>query len=425
LASVRDSSARLGLRSGWPKGPLLLAGAVLIAGVLLRVPVFTYDGAATQRAFNHYIFNHPGSYSDIASLYFRDRLWLHPAPYFDYKFEYPVITGGFVWVVSFIHSSVATYTLASAALLVALGLAAVVLVNEYEGSKVWLLAAAPVLGLDAVLNWDLLAIALTAAALLLYQRDRDGWAGGLLSLAVWAKLFPLLLLPLIVVARVRERRWRSLRNGLLSFGLVSAAVNLPVAIQHAARGGGLVARAGWAYFYTFNERRRDMGGLWWFFGWLHPHAPEVNRLSGVLLALALLAVLAAMLLGARRVPPGRLPRAARVVCVHQQNLQSPVRPLGGPSARDRGRAAVAGDHVHRGGHGLLLGEFFGLLLRRPLVLPRRHPASDGSARARAVRVGRVGHPAPRSRRATAQADSARRLGPAGALARPRAQRPLS
>jgi hypothetical protein len=306
LASVRDSSARLGLRSGWPKGPLLLAGAVLIAGVLLRVPVFTYDGAATQRAFNHYIFNHPGSYSDIASLYFRDRLWLHPAPYFDYKFEYPVITGGFVWVVSFIHSSVATYTLASAALLVALGLAAVVLVNEYEGSKVWLLAAAPVLGLDAVLNWDLLAIALTAAALLLYQRDRDGWAGGLLSLAVWAKLFPLLLLPLIVVARVRERRWRSLRNGLLSFGLVSAAVNLPVAIQHAARGGGLVARAGWAYFYTFNERRRDMGGLWWFFGWLHPHAPEVNRLSGVLLALALLAVLAAMLLGARRVPPGRL-----------------------------------------------------------------------------------------------------------------------
>jgi hypothetical protein len=303
---VRDSLARLRLRESWPKGPLLIAGAVLLGGVLLRLPVFEYGGTATQRAFNSYIFKHPGSYSDIASLYFRDRLWLHPAPYFDYKFEYPVITGAFVWLVSFIHWSVTSYTLASGAILAALGLVTVVLVHEYEGSKVWVLAAAPVLGLDALLNWDLLAIAFTAAALLLYQRHRDGWAGGVLALAVWAKLFPLLLLPLVVLARARERDWPSVKRGLLSFALVSAAVNLPVAVQRAASGGGFVVRSGWAYFYTFNERRRDVGGLWWFFGWLHPKAPEINRISGVLLVLAVLVVAAAMLLGARRVPPGKL-----------------------------------------------------------------------------------------------------------------------
>jgi hypothetical protein len=128
----------------------------------------------------------------------------------------------------------------------------------------------------------------------------------MLALAVWAKLFPLLLLPVIVIARAREREWPSLGRGLLCFGLVSAAVNLPVAIQRAAAGGGYVARAGWAYFYTFNERRRDVGGLWWFFGWLHPKAPEINRISAVLLVLALAAVAGAMLLGARRVPAGRL-----------------------------------------------------------------------------------------------------------------------
>lgn len=303
---MRDSLARLRLRESWPKGPLLVAGAVLLGGVLLRLPVFDYGGVATQRAFNTYIFKHAGSYSDISSLYFRDRLWLHPAPYFDYKFEYPVITGAFVWLVSFIHWSVTAYTLASAAILAVLGLATVVLVHEYEGSKVWVLAAAPVLGLDALLNWDLLAIALTAGALLLYQRDRDGWAGGVLALAVWAKLFPLLLLPVIVLARARERKWPSLRRGLLSFALVSAAVNLPVAIQHAASGGGYVVRSGWAYFYTFNEHRRDVGGLWWFFGWLHPKAPEINRISGVLLVLAVLVVAGAMLRGARRVPPAKL-----------------------------------------------------------------------------------------------------------------------
>lgn len=303
---MRESLARLRLSESWPKGPLLVAGGILLGGVLLRLPVFAYGGHATQAAFNRYIFQHPGSYTDISSLFFRDRLWLHPAPYFDYKFEYPVVTGAFVWLLSFIHTSVTSYTLASAAVLCTLGLVTVWLVHQYEGSKVWVLAAAPVLGLDAILNWDLLAITFTVAALLLYQRERDGWAGGMLSLAVWAKLFPLLLLPLIVLARARERKWRSLGRGLLSFGLVSAVINLPVAFQRAAAGGGFVVRSGWAWFYTFNERRRDVGGLWWFFGWLHPKAPELNRVSAVLLALALVAVAAAMLLGARRVPPSRL-----------------------------------------------------------------------------------------------------------------------
>jgi hypothetical protein len=310
---VRESLARLRLRDSWPKGPLLLAAGVLAGGVLLRLPVFFYGGAATQRAFNSYIFQHPGSYSDISSLFFRDRLWLHQAPYFDYKFEYPVVTGGFVWLVSFIHSSVTAYTLASAALLGACGLVTVWLVDRYEGSKVWLLAAAPVLGLDAILNWDLLAIALTAAALVLYQRERDAWAGGALALAVWAKLFPLLLLPVIALVRVRERRWDSLARGLLSFALVSAVINLPVAIQRAASGGGFVTRSGWAYFYTFNERRRDVGGLWWFFGWLHPKAPEINRISAVLLLLALAVVAGAMLLGSRRVPARQLVAPAFLV----------------------------------------------------------------------------------------------------------------
>jgi uncharacterized membrane protein len=279
---------------------------VLAGGVLLRLPVFTYGGAATQRAFNTYIFQHPGSYSDISSLFFRDRLWLHQAPYFDYKFEYPVVTGAFVWLVSFVHTSVTSYTLASAALLCTAGLVTVWLVHQYQGSKVWVLAAAPVLGLDAVLNWDLLAIALTAAALLLYQRDRDGWAGATLALAVWAKLFPLLLLPVILLARARERRWHDLGRGLLSFAIVSAVINIPVMFERAAAGGGFVVRPGWAWFYTFNERRRDMGGLYWFFGWLHPKAPEVNRLSAVLLALAIVVVAAAMLRGARRVQPATL-----------------------------------------------------------------------------------------------------------------------
>ena len=31
-------------------------------------------------------------------------------PYFDFRFEYPVLTGLFVWVASLVHSSVAAYS---------------------------------------------------------------------------------------------------------------------------------------------------------------------------------------------------------------------------------------------------------------------------------------------------------------------------
>ncbi len=306
LPPLRYSLARLRLRADLPKGPLLLAGAILVGGVLLRLPVFSYHGARTQVAFNKYIFQYPGSYSDIASLYFRDHLWLHRAPYFDYRFEYPVVAGGFVWLVSFIHSSVAAYMLASAAILGGLALLTVWLVSRYEGSRVWILAAAPVLGLDLILNWDVLGIAFTVAALLMYQRNRDAWGGGLLALGVWAKLFPLLLLPIVVIARAREREWRRMFAGLASFALVSVVVNLPVAVTTAAHGGRLIVRSKWAYFYTFNAHRRDVGGLWWFFGWLHPKAPEINKVTAVLLALGLGAVLIAMLIGSRRVPAGKL-----------------------------------------------------------------------------------------------------------------------
>ena len=46
-------------------------------------------------------------------------------PYFDFRFEYPVLTGLFVWVASFAHTSVTAYFLSSTGLLVCLALVAV------------------------------------------------------------------------------------------------------------------------------------------------------------------------------------------------------------------------------------------------------------------------------------------------------------
>ena len=75
-----------------PAGALALglAGALVALGVVMRAPVlFDYGGPWAPHQLNLVLMAHTGAYSDISHLYFRDRLWQHPAPYLDFRFEYP------------------------------------------------------------------------------------------------------------------------------------------------------------------------------------------------------------------------------------------------------------------------------------------------------------------------------------------------
>ena len=63
-----------------------------------------------------------------------------------------------------------------------------------------LVALAPAFALTATINWDLLAVALTAAGMLMWSRSRPLAAGVLIGLATAAKLYPVLLLgPLLLL----------------------------------------------------------------------------------------------------------------------------------------------------------------------------------------------------------------------------------
>src|SRR5260370_5910424 len=55
------------------------------------------------------------------------------------------------------------------------------------------------------LRLDLLSVALAVAALALLRRRRPGWAGAVLAVAVFSKLWPILLVPSLVV----RRSWRA------------------------------------------------------------------------------------------------------------------------------------------------------------------------------------------------------------------------
>ena len=266
-----------------------MATALISLGIALRLRVVLgYHGPALAHPFNLYEMARVGGYSDIAHLYFRDHLWSHPAPYFGYRFEYPVLTGAFVWLASAAHGDVTAYLLVSAALLCLCGVGSVWLLARIEGANPWILAAAPALAFYGVLNWDLAGVFLLLAALCLFQRERDVPAAAVLALAVAAKLFPVVVLPIVLVLRAAERRWRDVVRITLAFAVVTVALNAPVAIDNAAPNG---IRSSWLYFFSFSESRPPRATIW---------KPLVHAHSNLVTAPLLFAGLAAILLMAYR-----------------------------------------------------------------------------------------------------------------------------
>jgi len=260
---------------------------MLLAGVILRFVIADYTGPADQASFNGHLFSHFGSYSDIASLYFRDQLWTHPVPYLDYPFEYPVGTGVVIWVTGFFNTTVWSFFLMNALILVGAGYAVVSLVTKVAGEKAWLLVLSPALAFHVVLNWDMAAIALTVAALFMFHRERDILGAVLLTLAIWTKFFPIVLVPLVLAHRWKTPTFRPI-CAVIAGG--SVLVNLFLAVEFA---GGVRLRDNWTHFFIYNRDRPREVNLWNLFDRFELTTPQLNALSGSLavLGIVLIAVL--------------------------------------------------------------------------------------------------------------------------------------
>lgn len=115
-------------------------------------------------------------------------------------------------------------------------------------------AASPVLALTFLINWDMLAVVLVAAALWSWARGRPLLTGLLVGLGTATKLYPLFLLGGLLVICVRERRWRELTGAVLAAAATWLVVNAPAY---------LTGREQWQVFWTFNsERAADLGSAW-------------------------------------------------------------------------------------------------------------------------------------------------------------------
>ena len=120
-----------------------------------------------------------------------------------------------------------------------------------------LVALSPALILDAFVNWDLIALALTALGIAAWAARRGVWAGVLLGLAVATKFYPLVVLGALLLLCLRAGRLKEFAKTLAAAALAWLAVNLPVMIA---------APSGWAYFYVFSKNRgADWGSIWYMF----------------------------------------------------------------------------------------------------------------------------------------------------------------
>ena len=263
---VGGAWGRHAVAGGWwtPLRVLLgLASFTLVLGYLQKSPCANANWVA-NRQYTH------ACYSDIIPLWNTEGLDLGAVPYRDHAVEYPVLTGGFMWLTAGLThafhgvfgdtSYVQLFGILTCLLLAACGLIAVAGTVGAAGRRpydVAIFALGPLLVFHAFSNWDLYAMAFTGCALWAWAKNRPVVAGVLIGLGAAAKLYPALLLVAIVALALRTGRYRPAAWCCLTAVAVWLAVNLPVAVAY---------HDGWSEFFTFNATRTTEWDTLWFIG---------------------------------------------------------------------------------------------------------------------------------------------------------------
>lgn len=279
---------------------LLVATLTYVIGVIWRLPCRITAPGQSPDHFKYLC------YSDISLLYSGRGLLEGNTPYLDTGdypvLEYPVLTGWFLELERRITvllggptgpglsdaqriDATALFLNVNVALLGALFLLSVWAHVRTTPNRPWdviMVAGAPVVAAAALINWDMLPIALTALGLMFWSQRRPGLAGLLLGLGMAAKLYPAFLLGPLLLLCLRSRKMREFGIVLVGFAVGWLGPNLPVM---------LLAPAEWLSFWTFNsDRGGDFGSIWYVFTLAGHPAPHLNTISAGLFVLSCLAI---------------------------------------------------------------------------------------------------------------------------------------
>ncbi len=318
---VRTISERvggpIGRHAAAPRSPVLPVRIALLTGlvVYLAGAVFHLGCRPTTVGKSVDAFKWM-CYSDIGLLYSGRGLMQGNTPYLDTGdypvLEYPVLTGWYLEFVRLLNVALGAPTgtqLSDAQQLqaangffylnvVLLGLLFLVAIWAQvrtvagRGWDAMMLAASPCVAATALINWDMLPVALTAVGCMLWARRQPAAAGVFLGLGMAAKLYPLFLLGPLLLLCLRSRRMREFALLLSTFVTSWGLVNLPALYW---------APQEWRSFWTFNsDRSGDLGSIWYVLSLAGYEVPNLNVLNGVLFGGACLLIGVLILLAPRR-----------------------------------------------------------------------------------------------------------------------------
>jgi hypothetical protein len=256
---------------------LAVTGWFVWAYLHLRPAASVNSSLHPSAAYGPWAYGHL-AYSDTLSLYYSFHLANHALPYLDTRVEYPVLTGVFMWLAAWAPGVQGYFSVSSLGLL-ACALGTTYFLHRIGFRFAWAFACCPLLLVYGLLNWDVLAIFLMVAGWERFRARRYGWAGVLLSLAVWAKFFPIVLFSYCVVSLLRDPRSRVHARRMAGWGgAVALVVNGPFAVGNVGN---------WDHFFVFNARRGGGGGVLYQ---LHIASalsiPFADVLSGLLVVIA-------------------------------------------------------------------------------------------------------------------------------------------
>lgn len=231
----------------------LLACAALLTAAYVR----TAEGTKHPSPWGYRLWSFGAlAYSDIIALHEDRGAQQHRFPYLQDKVEYPVLMGLGMWWPSVLAPGREGYFALTFLALALCALGALWVLAAFPSANPWIWAASPALLVYSGLNWDLFGILPLAAGLWLWAKQKDVWAVVVLSLAVWTKLFPLLVLGVVLLTALRHG-WKHTAMLAGVFAAVTLVLNLPFA---------LLAPENWAWFFKYNQIREIEPSLYLLFG---------------------------------------------------------------------------------------------------------------------------------------------------------------
>ena len=191
------------------------------------------------------------AYSDVLALYREHHLYGHPLPYVHAPIEYPVVTGVFMWMAS-LFPGVGGYFLATAVSFLVIGIIMLRVMKGLCPRTYHVLSLSPLWLFYVLLNWDLLGIFFMVIGWWFVREKRWALAGVAIALGGFAKLFPFIAVPFLVVELARDRDWRGLRALLVALITTSVVINAPFAIA---------GTHNWLIFFTYNATRKGSAAV--------------------------------------------------------------------------------------------------------------------------------------------------------------------